>query len=322
MKGQLYDPRSGGESVRLQTMRLNGNIYEPARTNYFGVYFVETGSGHFYADTARFEFGPGTLLFFVPYQHIRLLPGEPVQVTILQFHANFLCVETFHAEAGCSGILFNNPYGLPLVLLNERGLQDVMMLIEIIGREQAERSIAFHDVMLASLKILLIVAARLKSADCNSGRSGNIDLRNPTLNHLRELIEQNYCSLHSPADYAKALHMTAKTLGRIVRENLGTTLTELIRSRILIHAKWQLLHTLKSVKEISRELGFADELYFSRLFRKATGYSPTFFREFETEIRGGSNLSMFSSHASILKSDSTPDNDSSVRSNLGSSEAE
>ncbi len=243
-----------------------------------------------------------------------------VEVTILQFHANFLCVETFHAEAGCSGILFNDPYGLPLVALNERGIQEVSKLIETIDREQVERSIAFHDVMLACLKILLIVAARLKSSDHNRRTTGNINLRNPTLSKLRELIELNYCSLHSPADYAKSLHMTAKTLGRIVREHLGTTLTELIHSRILVHAKWQLLHTLKPVKEIARELGFADELYFSRLFRKATGYSPTFFREFETEIRGGSNLSMFSSHASILKPDRTPDNDANT-SSLGDPEA-
>ena len=321
MKGQLYDPRSGGESVRLQTLQLNDETFEPARTNYFSVYFIATGSGHFYADAAKFEFGPGTLLFFVPYQHIRLLVNEPAEVTILQFHANFLCVETFHAEAGCSGILFNDPYGLPVVVLDERGLQEVLRLIEIIAREQVERSIAFRDVMLASLKILLIVAARLKSTDANNCTIGNSDLRNPTLNKLRELIEQNYCSLHSPTDYARSLHMTTKTLGRIVREHLGTTLTELIRSRILIHSKWQLLHTLKPVKEIARELGFADELYFSRLFRKATGYSPTFFREFETEIRGGSNLSMFSSHASILKRDSTPDNDASTPSDLGLSEA-
>ena len=70
---------------------------------------------------------------------------------------------------------------------------------------------------------------------------------------------------------------------------------------ILTHAKWQLLHTLKPVKEVAREVGFPDELYFSRLFKKATGRSPTAFREFETAIRGGSNLSMPSSHAPILR---------------------
>jgi AraC-like DNA-binding protein len=93
--------------------------------------------------------------------------------------------------------------------------------------------------------------------------------------------------------------MAPKTLGRVVREQLGKSLTDLIRERILTHAKWQLLHTLKPVKEVARELGFSDELYFSRLFKKATGQSPTHFREFETEIRGGSNLSMLSRPAPI-----------------------
>lgn len=85
-----------------------------------------------------------------------------------------------------------------------------------------------------------------------------------------------------------------------MREQLGTTPTELIRSRILTHAKWQLLHTLKPVKELARELGFADELYFSRLFKKAVGPFAEVVSRVRTRIRGGSNLSMTSSHASIL----------------------
>ena len=40
-------------------------------------------------------------------------------------------------------------------------------------------------------------------------------------------------------------------------------------------------------RALAAELGFDDELYFSRLFKKATGVSPVHFREFETAIRGG-----------------------------------
>ena len=128
------------------------------------------------------------------------------------------------------------------------------------------------------------------------------------LAQLRDLVERNYRTWHSPAQYAHALHVTEKTLGRFVREHLGTTPTDFIRRRVLTHAKWQLLHTLRPVKEISHEVGFGDELYFSRLFKKATSVSPTYYREFETAIRGGSNLSMFLGRPSIPRRRRVPDN--------------
>jgi AraC-like DNA-binding protein len=281
-------------------LKLNCEPIDPARTNYFAIYLIESGSGKFWADASSFAFGPDSLLFFVPYQHIRFVPDSPAQGEVIQFHANFLCIETFHAEAGCSGILFNDPYGIPIVHLDARAKPEVTNLIERIRKEQGEHDVAFGEVMLAYLKVLLIFAARLKSARVGDCETGAVDPRHPTLVQLRDLIEEHYQTLHTPADYAERLHLTPKTLGRIVREHLGTTPTDLIRNRILIHAKWQLLHTRKPVKEISRELGFSDELYFSRIFKKATGYSPTFFRDFETEIRGGSNLSMLSDNSPIL----------------------
>ena len=304
----LCDPRRGDQAIRTQGLRLDCKPSDPARTNFFAIYFIESGCGTFWADASRFEFGPDSLLFFVPYQHVRFVPDSPIHGEVIQFHANFLCVETFHAEVGCSGVLFNDPYGIPVVTLDEQAKPEVTNLIERIRKEQSDSYLAFGEVMLAYLKVLLILAARLKSPKPGVCVPGANDLRHPMLVQLRDLIEQNFHTLHSPADYAKRLHLTAKTLGRIVREHLGTTPTDLIRNRILIHAKWQLLHTLKPVKEISRELGFSDELYFSRLFKKATGYSPTFFRDFETEIRGGSNLSMFSDHAPILESAGATDN--------------
>lgn len=304
--GNLYDPRSGGEAIRVERLRIGRKPYDPVRTNYFTIYLIESGAGKFWADAACFEFTPQSLMFFVPYQHIRIAPDSPVRAEAVQFHANFLCVETFHAEVGCSGVLFNDPYGVPRVGLDDDSMSKVRSLIDDLHHEQSERDLAYSEVMLAHVKVLLILASRLKTSKGVCGPAAH-DPQHPLLIQLRDLIEEHYCTLHAPADYAKLLHVTPKTLGRIVREHLGATLTDLIRARILTHAKWQLLHTLRPVKEIAREVGFADELYFSRLFKKATGCSPTFFREFETEIRGGSNLSMLSSDAPILNADADSD---------------
>jgi len=296
---RLYDPRKGGRALRIESFSWAHQPIEPARTNYFSIYRIASGSGTFWADAGRHAFGGHALLFFVPYQHIRFAPDKSVAGDVIQFHANFLCVETFHAEVGCSGVLFNDPYGAPIVDLEHADQVEVSHLIERIRQEQADCRLAYNDVSLSYLKVLLILATRLKSASTNACRPGAADLRHPVVGQLRDLIEDHHATLHAPSDYALLLHMTAKTLGRLVREQLGKTLTNLIQERILTHAKWELLHTLKPVKQVARELGFDDELYFSRLFKKGTGVSPTFFREFETEIRGGSNLSMLSAPASI-----------------------
>ena len=73
----LYDPRSGDQAIRTQSLRLDRKPFEPARTNYFAIYLIESGSGTFWADASQFAFGPDSLLFFVPYQHIRFVPDVP-----------------------------------------------------------------------------------------------------------------------------------------------------------------------------------------------------------------------------------------------------
>ncbi len=304
----LYDPRQGTEAICIRKFEIGAEPSEPPRTNYFSVFWIDEGAGEFWADAARHPFHAGSLVFFTPYQYIRFAPAAAVRGLLIQFHANFLCVETFHAESGCAGELFNDPYHSPVVAFDHKSRRGVAQLLKQMQQEHAARELAFAEMLLAQVKILLILATRRKTHTLHACNVDGRNPRHPVLGALKELIDAHYATLHSPADYARLLHMAPKTLGRVVREQLGKTLTDLIRERILTHAKWQLLHTLKPVKEVAREVGFADELYISRMFKKATGYSPTFFREFETEIRGGSNLSMLSRPAPIPTHEPPSDN--------------
>lgn len=297
-ESSLYDPRRGGEPLRAAVLDAGPGEFEPSRSNCFGVYCIEAGRGSASVGEARHPFAPRSLLFSVPYQDVRFHVEEPLAGSLIQFHANFLCVETFHAEAGCAGTLFGDPLGVPVLPLEEGEAAEIFELAARIGRESTERGLAYREAALAYLKVLLVLATRRKSAEgdaCAPGPAAG----HPLLARFRALIEAEYRRHRAPAWYARALHVSPKTLGRVVRERLGATPTALIRARILTHAKWQLLHTLRSVKEIAAEVGFDDELYFSRLFKKFAGVSPTFFREFETEIRGGSNLSIPSGVPSI-----------------------
>jgi AraC-like DNA-binding protein len=163
------------------------------------------------------------------------------------------------------------------------------------------------------LKIFLIKATRLKISQDACATESFAPRIPPILDRLKALIEQHYRSKHRPADYAKMVGMNPRALGKLSRTYFHKTLTDLIRERILKHAKWQLLHTLRPVKEVAYEVGFDDEFYFSRLFKCATGCSPQFYREYETEIRGGKNLlpvdkveSMRRKHAALNRWENEP----------------
>lgn len=287
----VFDPRRGDVAFRIERIENGGAFTAPQRFNYFTVLWLNGGRGRFDADLAHGDFAAPALLFFNPYQTFFLTPKARTSGVAMQFHANFFCIETHHSAVGCNGVLFNDSYGSPLVPLARDESAEFGELLDKMQGELRAAGLAHSEVLVAYLKVFLIRATRIKvdrqklAAKPGAGPPA-------ALQKLTELIELHYREKHSPADYARLLGLAPKSLGHLVKTHLGRTLTELIRERVLKHAKWQLLHTVRPVKEIAHELGFDDELYFSRLFHRATGFAPTAFREFETAIRGGSNLSM------------------------------
>lgn len=294
----LYDPRNGDLSLKIGSFQLPGGDAELPRSNYFAIHWIQEGNGVFWADFGCYAFPPNSLLFLIPYQFSRIVTAEPVRGVTVQFHANFFCIETRHEEVGCNGVLFNDIYGFPVVRLDDGHADEVARLFDDMGRELRGGALAHSEVLVSYLKILLVQATRLKLQQ--QGHSPRSSAQAPPeLGRLRELVEVHFRTQHSAANYAELLSLAPKSLARLTRAHLHKTPTELIRERIIKQAKWELLHTLKPVKQIALDLGFDDVFYFSRLFKRVAGCSPIFFRDYETEIRGGSNLSMQLRPASI-----------------------
>ena len=296
---RLFDPRRGEVAFKLERLPPPAELSLPQRFNYFTVLQIREGVGRFHADLATYDFQSPTLLFFNPYQTFFLAADAPLSGARLQFHANFFCIETHHEAVGCNGVLFNDIYGPPLVRLDAAMADEFDRLTSRIEEELMTAGLAQTEVLVSYLKVFLIKATRLKLEQQPALADISTSEHPPLPARLTDLIERQYPPKHSPAPYAAELNITPKALGRLVKQHFRRTLTELIRERLLKHAKWQLLHTTRPVKEIAWEIGFTDELYFSRLFRRATGISPTAFREFETAIRGGRNLSMSPLPASL-----------------------
>jgi AraC family transcriptional regulator, transcriptional activator of pobA len=95
---------------------------------------------------------------------------------------------------------------------------------------------------------------------------------------LRTLVDAHFRERWPIQRYAAALGLTPGQLTRVCREALGRTSLDLVNARVVHEAQRELVYASLSVKQVAALLGFDDEAYFSRYFRKHVGQSPSDFR--------------------------------------------
>lgn len=95
---------------------------------------------------------------------------------------------------------------------------------------------------------------------------------------FRTLVDRQFRQQKSLRAYAAQLGTTPGQLSRLCREAFGMSGLDLINARLLHEAQRELIYTRLPVKQLAASLGFADDAYFSRFFRRHLGLSPTEFR--------------------------------------------
>ncbi|MBE7067720.1 MAG: helix-turn-helix transcriptional regulator [Clostridiales bacterium] len=98
-------------------------------------------------------------------------------------------------------------------------------------------------------------------------------------NELLAFIRLNATTDVTLLSLAERFCYNPKYLSRIFNERTGKTLKAYINGIRITLAKKKLLSQLDTVKQIAREVGFVDEYYFMRVFKKETGQTPKEYRE-------------------------------------------
>ena len=74
-------------------------------------------------------------------------------------------------------------------------------------------------------------------------------------------------------------------LSRVVKNEFGVGFSEYINLSKVTRAKRLLLSTPLTVGDIAEQLGYGSANYFSRVFKKYTGFLPSKYRENEKIVR-------------------------------------
>lgn len=116
------------------------------------------------------------------------------------------------------------------------------------------------------LNLLLRLAVPKKARSCRSVESA--------VNYIVSRYHTEICI----EDLAREAHMSASNFYAAFRKQLGTSPMAYLNHFRLSLAAEQLIETDDTISKISNDVGVKDPLYFSKLFRKTYGVTPTVYR--------------------------------------------
>lgn len=199
-----------------------------------------------------------------------LIPDQHTRGWLIRYRSDFIPQSRFNFYSG-----FSEKMLYPLS--HDYCSTTLHSLSEIMLKESME---AEPDYQVLRHLLSAILAKLEKDARTEYlNETGAANPRLITFNNFLKILEDNFHRPEGAAFYAEKLNMTARNLNLITQASFGKTATEIIETRKLIEARRLLLNSEKSVSEIGFELGYNEKSYFTRVFKKRTGVTPTEFRE-------------------------------------------
>lgn len=242
-----------------------GHEYGRDPAKFTVVIFCTAGKGYYQYKNKTWEINAGEILYCLSGTTHRYWADKENPWTIFWLHVQGKEVDWLLKEAQ---INLKNPVlniGVsPLLISLFRETLDIM-----------KEGFAFQNSIYASAMVKQILSAQIYlMQEKNRQVEDDVPFRN-----ILKLMSEHVNGALDITKMAKHCHLSKTYFIRKFKQNFGYS-PIVYFNRLKIESACQLLLVSnRSVKEISYSLGFEDPLYFSRLFRKVMGQSPSDYRQ-------------------------------------------
>ena len=253
-------------------------IEEPHRHDSYLMVFFTNGSGIHEIDFDRFEIKKGSLFVLQPGQMHHWSLSDDIEGFVIIFSQ-----ELYNLYFGQKKIndynFYHSIHNRPEMVFEATETPKILPYFNLLIEENSEHNNFQLDKMLNLLDCIHIEIAR-KYSETYSHQTHSYNIK---INTFEKLLEQHFKEDKSPSFYADKLNITLKHLNRICNEILQKTATEVIMDRVILEIKRMLTDKQLAVNEVASAVGYDDYSYFSRVFKKQTGFSPTAFRNLKSK---------------------------------------
>ena len=237
----------------------------PEGRNDYQLLYIASGKGHFYFNGEDRIVDKGNMILY--------RPGEP-QVYYYYVEDK---TEVFWVHfTGAQVDKYLEHYGLPK---NENvfftgASPDYQWLYKQIIQEMQLKRANYEELLRLLLRHILLMINRYITEGKNAGSDVMNDIERAV-----HYFNENYSKNITIEQYASEHHMSNNWFIHCFKNIMKVTPMQYILSLRISAAKNYLDTTDKNINEIAYAIGYDNPLYFSRLFRKHTGLSPSEYKK-------------------------------------------
>lgn len=247
----------------------------PHKHDYFMILINEKGTGSQLIDFQECKIEPKTATCMHFGQIHQWIDYTQIEGYLLFFEKDFFITHYQNYQLNeFSYLSYQHQHAY--CTLDEEAFQKVKKTVECILDEYTKKQAYYEKSLRSLLDILLIDLNRVfESNDFKIISKSSVIL----VRQFEKMIDQSFKNRHLVKEYAINLNVSPNYLNAICKEITGFSAGELIQQRIILEAKRILLHESKTVSEIAFELGFEDNSYFGRFFKRSEAVTPNIFRK-------------------------------------------
>ena len=241
----------------------------PHKHDFFLVILFTQGKGKHEVDFETFQIEKGVLFVLKPGQMHYWELSDDVDGFIF-FHSKEFFDKGFISLSIKDFHFYNSFQGTPYFQLTEKQLNKVNFAMNELVTEYGNNDFYKWQKIHALILLVYIEISREKHTLGNSKNQTYLTKHR----QFEDLIEVNFRSDKFVKDYAFKLNITEKHLNRVAKSCVGKTSTQLISERTILEAKRMLIYSKLNVTQIGEQLGYFDNSYFVRFFKKNVGITP------------------------------------------------
>lgn len=240
------------------------------------VFVCLKGEGKIVVDMQTISIRRGSIVILLPYSVIQLADiSDDTRITLIATGMGFL-----------DKLALSQPVEnyvekireMPCLQLNENQLEQakkIYLFVEKLYKEATgplKQEIRSSLLTLLALEIVTLFAENKESGNPRLSRQDQV-FRNFTIS-----LAKNVSQHRTVEFYANEACLTPKYFSTVIKKRSGKLPMDWITERTIVLIKFLLHNSDKSIQEISNDLNFPNQSFFTRYFKNHTGFTPSAFR--------------------------------------------